>query len=454
MKKQASKLIFNELRALTERSRNYRGTEIYEKLGSKTDKRDLSGYLQRLIEYNKQLFTFLEVEPHIDGTGKDVSIWFKTGKYIGAIPLRSPDHGKPIGDFVVNPRYSNPEDRLVEYCEIITMLNEDIEPEFKDTCPLVSNYSLRPPAYLDAAKYVRLLSDSLNPAWQRFQSVVRKFNFPKSNIRWKEYLNYEYRPEKKLDFPCKVSSLSRANDEMFELKYVFDISSKILSEVTTPIKIRILTKDTITSLNEKLANIESKQTSEIKIHSYDPPKIEHLKKQANRILKQNGTEIVAWRIDLSLLFERYVQYIFRNISREIGAYHLDNVKMPLITNQVPTWALRYLEPDIVLVKESTKYLFVDAKYKSHMYNQNSIDLKEEHRKDLHQLLAYMAFNPEKNKTGCLCYPSNELKIKEMKYGAGRWNTQQTIYLIGIPMKVEETEKSIRQLTATVSNELK
>jgi len=452
--KHSSKIIFSELCALTERSRSYSGLEIDKKLSSKTDKRHLSKYLQRMIDYNKHLFEFLEIEPTIEGTEKNASMWFKTGKYIGAIPLRSPDHGNPIGDFVVNPRYSNSEDRLIEYCEILTMLNEDIEPEFNDSYPLISNFSLRPPAYLDATKYIQHLSESLEPGWQHFQCSVGEFNFPKNNIEWKKYLNREYDPVKKLRFPCRVSRLSRAHKEMFELKYAFDISCNILSETTTPIKIRVSIKDKIISLNKKLANFESKSTAEIKIHGYDPPKIKNLKKQANRVLRQSGNEIVAWRIDLSLLFEKYVQYIFRRISKEIGAHQLDNTKMPLMATQTPRWGLKYLEPDIVLLKDS-KYLFADAKYKSHMYNEKSasVGLKDEYRRDLHQLLAYMAFNPEKNKTGCLCYPASSFKIQKMRYVAGRWNTQQTIYLIGIPMKKEETENTVRQIAAMVSNEL-
>ena len=153
-----------------------------------------------------------------------------------------------------------------------------------------------------------------------------------------------------------------------------------------------------------------------KIHFSDPVIIKKLKTQGNKILKRNFEEITSWRIDFSLLFEKYVQFIFNQVSLEIGAIQLNNYKIRRSSHFSPLWSLNYLEPDIILMKNNLD-IVIDAKYKSHLFNLKSTteELKEEHRKDLHQLLAYTAFTKNKNKVGILCYPYSKEYISELDY---------------------------------------
>ena len=61
-------------------------------------------------------------------------------------------------------------------------------------------------------------------------------------------------------------------------------------------------------------------------------------------------------------------------------------------------------------------IVIDAKYKSHIFNSESAsqELKEEHRRDIHQLLAYTTFTKNKNKIGILCYPYTVLHQLDQK----------------------------------------
>ena len=92
-------------------------------------------------------------------------------------------------------------------------------------------------------------------------------------------------------------------------------------------------------------------------------------------------------------------------------------------------------------------IVIDAKYKSHLFNLKSItkELKEEHRKDIHQLLAYTAFTKNKNKVGILCYPYSEEYISELDYVFQFSNTKSKILLLGIPLnksKLNDLKKFI------------
>ena len=104
----------------------------------------------------------------------------------------------------------------------------------------------------------------------------------------------------------------------------------------------------------------------------------------------------------------------------------------------------------MIVKCGTSYIMADAKYKAHYYafGQNSEILKETHRADLHQLLAYCSFSPEKDKTGVLFYPSSRPSCRKINYLEQLGGINNTVYLYGIPFGINGIDVSanfIREL---------
>lgn len=146
--------IFLEIPCLTEKSQSLSGVFLAKKWFKNADRRYLAESLQKFVDYNKNLFDFLGVFLHLEGSGKDVSLNFRSGSFIGVIPLRSPDNGKQIGDFIVRPRYTTANDQFSEYVEIVNLLESEIAPEFKHSIPLLSHNYLKPPVYLEAMKFV------------------------------------------------------------------------------------------------------------------------------------------------------------------------------------------------------------------------------------------------------------------------------------------------------------
>jgi hypothetical protein len=449
----SQKNIFLEVPCLTDKSPSISGLFLVKKWFKKADKRYLSEYLQKFIDYNKDSFDFLQVTPKIEGSGKEVSLNFKSDRFIGAIPLRSPDTGKQIGDFVVKPRYTSATDQFSEYVEIINILESEILPEFKHSIPLLSQNSVRPPLYLEAIKFVTILEKAAKVKWNKFQTIKRIYRYPKSQVDWKKYVETEFDPEKRLLFPCNDNILSKFHSEFFELKYVYSIAKGEITSFKTPLNIKYQYRDVLTYLDSALYEFPEKQTNDLKIHLSDPILIKRLKEQGNKILKRNFEEITSWRIDFSLLFEKYVQFLFKQVSLEIGATQLSNYKIRRSSHFSPLWSLNYLEPDIMLMKSNLD-IIIDSKYKSHLFNLKSTteELKEEHRKDLHQLLAYTAFTKNTNKIGILCYPYSEQYISELNYIFPFSNTKSKIILLGVPLNKSKLS-DLRKLIVTYLSEI-
>jgi hypothetical protein len=448
--------IFLEISCLNEKSQPISGLFLAKKWFKNADRRYLAEHLQKFIDYNKNNFDFLEVTPIIEGSGKSVSLSFKSDRFIGAIPLRAPDTGKQIGDFVVKPRYTSATDQFSEYVEIINILESEILPEFKHSISLLSQNNLKPPLYLEAIKFVKLFEKAVKIKWNKFQTVKAIYRYPKSQVDWKKYVEKSFDPEKRLLFPCDINILSKFHSEFFELKYVYGIAKGEITSYKTPLHIRSQYREVLTYLDNILYDFTEKQTNDLKIHISDPILIKRLKEQGNKILKRNFEEITSWRIDFSLLFEKYVQFVFKQISLEIGATQLNNYKIRCSSHFNPLWSLNYLEPDIMLIKNNLD-IVIDAKYKSHLFNLKSTteQLKEEHRKDVHQLLAYTAFTKNKNKVGILCYPYTEQYISELDYIFPFSNTKSKIILLGIPLnksKLNDLKKLILMYLSKIERE--
>jgi hypothetical protein len=445
--------IFLEISCLTEKSQPISGLFLAKKWFKNADRRYLAEHLQKFIDYNRNNFDFLEVSPIIEGSGKSVSLSFRSDRFIGAIPLRSPDTGKQIGDFVVKPRYTSATDQFSEYVEIINILESEILPEFKHSIPLLSQNNIRPPLYLEGIKFVKLLEKAVIIKWNKFQTVKAIHKYPKSQVDWKEYVEKEFDPAERLLFPCHNNVLSRFHSEFFELKYIYSIAKGEITSFKTPLNIKYQYRNVLTYLDNALYEFPEKQTNDLKIHLSDPILIKRLKEQGNKILKRNFEEVTSWRIDFSLLFEKYVQFLFKQVSLEIGAIQLNNYKIRRSSHFSPLWSLNYLEPDIMLMKSNLD-IVIDAKYKSHLFNLISTteELKEEHRKDVHQLLAYTSFTKNTNKVGILCYPYSEQYISELNYIFQFSNTKSKIILLGVPLNKSKLN-DLRKLIVTYLSEI-
>lgn len=89
-------------------------------------------------------------------------------------------------------------------------------------------------------------------------------------------------------------------------------------------------------------------------------------------------------------------------------------------------------------------------YELEMYNfdNDSEDLKDTFRHDLHQVLAYSAFNSMKNKKVVLAYPFSDFALHNMQISDNISSSTIDVYLVGIPIernKIDLTEMGIETL---------
>lgn len=437
--------VFCEIPCLTEQSKQLSGIALQKKWFKSADKRFIGQYLQKFIDYNSDQFKFLGVQPLIIGSDQSTALAFCSSSFIGAIPLRAPDTGKQIGDFVVMPRFIG-SDRFEDYIEILNLLGTEISPVIIDSLPLASGKNFRPPLYLEAVKFITVLEKLTMKAWRKFDNIEKVSSQPTGQINWGKYINNEFKVENRLKFPARKNVLSEFHSEYSEIRYVFDICKSELLSANTPQRVKNTLRTKLSFLEERLYHHKPKATNKITIRFSDSPTVKACKEQANRILNFNFVDSTAWRVDFADVFEKFIQHIFKEAAKETGGRLYSNFKFHCRNSKHYAWELKHIEPDAIFQKENV-LVFIDAKYKSNLYNKydQSEVLKEDHRHDLHQIMAYSSFSKTDLKYGFLCYPSDQIELKSIQYKNVINEVTNTILILGVPLKKDYINKTKRLL---------
>ncbi|MEO5860289.1 MAG: hypothetical protein ABIR33_15245 [Pyrinomonadaceae bacterium] len=299
---------------------------------------------------------------------------------------------------------------------------------------------------MEAIKYISLLEKVVQRQWRKFDTVERTKSAPVGQVIWRKYVSYQSDPARSLNFPVRTNVLSELHREYAHLRYVFDICNRELMSVTTPARVKNAFRHRLAYIEKKLYFHKPKSAESIPVRASDPPAVKECKVQANRILQNNLVQSTAWRVDFNDVFEKFVQHIFKELSRSVGGRVLVNPRIRSLSDNYLSWELRELEPDAIF-QVGDFVAFIDAKYKSHMFNkfESSDLLKEDFRRDLHQVLAYASFTNDRSKLGVLCYPSNRVETKVTHFRNPLNDASNQLLIVGIPLRRNVIDEAVLAL---------
>nr|WP_315481698.1 hypothetical protein [uncultured Undibacterium sp.] len=441
--------IFCELPCLTEQSKLFSGIELQRTFFKNADKRLIGQVLQKFVNYNAKSFEFLGVTPTIVGIDQDVSICFRTSEFVGTAPLRAPDTGKQIGDFVVVPRFIA-RDRYADYVEILNLLDNQIEAQFIESMPLKSSYHFRPPLYLEAVKFIDYLAELSKTHWQKFSRIEKIAEAPVGQVNWNKYIANQFKVENQQRYPVTTSVMTEFHAEYAQLAYVFALCKNEINSPRTPVSLKLRIKKKLEVLEEKLYFHRPIKTDRLIERPSDLPIVNGCKQQANRVLSYQANIGTAWRADFSDVFEKFVQHLFIAVAKQIGGSFFANFRINRDSQRHYIWELQHLEPDGIF-KKNDSLLYIDAKYKSHLLNRTSgsEQLKTDYRHDLQQVLGYASFDTCSEKQAILCYPSNQLEVTETVYLNRINQTEIRLKILGIPLRADVISEAKRFLIENV-----
>lgn len=408
------------------------------------DKRYPESFLQKFIAINRQSFSFLDITASIEQVDYRYNLVLTTSKNIGVAPIYSHMH-KPVCDLVVSGRYNE------EVGELIPVLGDYIRPEYSDRLFLTKKSQQTPPIYLECCRFVDKYVEATRFRWQKFTTTSLVQQIPNSGTDWNRFArDYASNPSV-YTFHNKHNILTTEHPEWLKLNYVLHIAFDTLTSYETPIRTRSQYRGILETLSRTVDRTKAIPANELIVHAADPLVIKELKEIGNLILQGHVNQSIAWKMDYSEFFERYIQYLFASVSRRKGCSTFNNEQYHISGQRKPRWGLSYLEPDLVLQKQGVQYV-IDAKYKSHIFNwrENTEDLKESFRHDLHQVVAYSSFSQTERRNVMLVYPYNEFFHRVIKVHSPLDPTTVSVNLVGVPIEKKSLPETIDNLSALVS----
>lgn len=402
--------------------------------------------IQRFISLNRRSFDFLKIVAGVELIGNVPYLRLQTSQFAGSIPLLSPKDGKPYRDLGIGGRYGE------DISELLSIVGDTFLPEYNGLLPSLSSSLLEPPLYFECCNFIDKWIDVERAHWNKFDVVDRIERAPNSGTRWNLYALRSYEPENILKFPNRTNKLQPFHKEFREMISVLWQCFNELKKPQVPMRSRLAYNDKVIRLQVKYPESMALPVSADFIkHTNDPIPVKEAKRIANIIIQNKRTDKRAWRIDYSKFFERYVQYLFGEVAKKSNAKSICNPHYSVLGKK-SAWALSYLEPDLILQKEDDQHV-IDAKYKSHMFNwnDNSEELKETFRHDLHQILAYCSFNTMATKKALLVYPFGDFAYHQLKIQSPLSKANAEVYLVGIPLVKNEIENVKEKLNGLINN---
>lgn len=330
------------------------------------------------------------------------------------------------------------------------------------------------------------------PVLQRFADLLREmrqgFHFveviresPRGQILWSKYVTEQLSQAAFHRIPCRYPDLGRDLLLRSYLRWgIARVRQSLASHALSDLIARAL-MESADSLLHHLRDVGERTPSHRQLEEFARTGL------SSAILKQGlqalgwvvderglagATENdgLAWSLPMHELFERWVERIARNWAYEIGAEvrtgrQLQTV-VPIEWTSGAHSSMKSLVPDIVLRLGDTVYVF-DAKYKGHFQELDDSrwielqeELRNEHRRDIHQVLAYAALFEASSVVAVLAYPMHAStwtrlhrdsnSITQARLNAG--GRSVTLALAGFPLELADGA-SVGDMTRGLSDHL-
>jgi hypothetical protein len=377
---------------------------------------------QQFLQQNQGLLADFGVMTRVAYDGETVEVVLETSTQVGAIPLLSPTTGRPDYGLVVNPRF--------DWMGIGGMLAEMgwrvIPTPLR--LPLLPGSARKIPLWVLSTIVLFRLRALLNRLDRRFELTSANLPAPRGTVNWQRYATEQIPRAQFLQVPCQFPDLR--DDRELKAAIHFTLRKQLASLNTQrqagSLVLRLI--DLCLTLLEKVRTIPPKQPTAQMMFSW-------VNKSLPTEAFRDGLQAIEWTVEdrglagladlqglpwvlpMEAFFEAWVETAVIRLARYIGGtVHVGRKHETIIPLQwEPSYAgsQRYLMPDVILEREGETIIF-DAKYKRHWeeladsqwYRLEEV-VKEHHRQDLLQVLAYAATKSAAKVTCCLAYPCQE-----------------------------------------------
>jgi len=374
---------------------------------------------EQFATQNRSIFSLLDarVENHYDGN--DLLLRVSSGDRVGAVPLFSPTRGTPDYGLVVQPRFP--------WRGIGPML-ADMGWRVAPTplkLPLLRRSERRVPAWVLSSMILVRLQALLDGLVRRFESTTAIRTAPRGQVDWSNYAEEQLPRGHFLAVPCTYPDLRDDRVLKGAIRFALERQLRVLqTQVEHGAFVHRLI-DLCEHLLRKVGGVAPVLPTPNIFQQWmqRPMRTSHFLEGLQAIewtADERGLaglsdlEGIPWTMPMNDFFEAFAETVLQVVARRLGGQLKVGRKRE--TTQPISWSPPYLGsqgslvPDLWLEWQDTT-LIVDAKYKRHWeelqgHSWSAVEdqVRERHRNDLFQVLAYGNLARTPRIVVCLAYP--------------------------------------------------
>jgi hypothetical protein len=374
---------------------------------------------ESLLNINRGVLRDFRIESDLRRQNGQPVIIFRTSSSVGALPLLSPVTGRPDFGLFIEPRFP-----WTSIGEVLSTTGFRVVPRLLPL-PELPYSDRRIPQWVLSSIVLMRIKHLLNKLDRRFTVSDEDLPYPKGTINWTIYATERLSMAAFLSIPCRFSDLRDDFRLKSAIHYVLrEHKNLLLSQRHAGLVVMQL-----------LILCETLIARVVKFPPYRPQSRElarwHQQPMLSRIFLEGLQAIewtieerglaglselagLSWQLDMEQFFESWVETLADCVARCTGAESLAGRRNE--TKVSITWKPAYigsqgsLIPDVVIKTPDTT-LILDAKYKAHAeeiqllgWSKLEDIIREHHRNDLLQVLAYSTLYDTTRTIACLVYP--------------------------------------------------
>jgi hypothetical protein len=372
-----------------------------------------------LLKQNEGILRDFQISAFVRSTGRVTQLVLTTGSTVGAVPLLSPLSSKVDYGLVIRPRFG-----WNSIGDVLCQTGMRTVPQILPIHQLPQS-DRQVPQWVLSATVISRAEALLRSIDRTFTNVEEERRRPRGQIMWSEYLRSGVARGRSHIVPCRFPDLRRDEPLIRAIAYTVRRHQASLRGLASdgPIVHYLLRRcEAVLQMlgpfeqlapDDRLRRQWHRRPLQTKVYSEGIEAIDWT-------IEERGLAGVAemsglpWRLSMEAFFESWVEAIAESTGKRTGCTVTCGRMNQTRTNLLwrPSWlsSQESLLPDVVLRGDQIAVVF-DAKYKRHLdaltfqqWAHAPEQMRESHRNDLLQVLAYSTLLDSPRVVACLLYP--------------------------------------------------